>query len=322
MSVEDQAVPEKQEVNPATKQLSAEEFVTKAPLFVKIPISFYPPKQISFDCWNDKCRKETTWTRLDEAVVIGAGSEHGGKPGDYDLKSCAYVCVLCQKSVLTVMYRDMQKKQTVTRPRLATGFSNRPPPPPTMVEITSHVMKVGQYPAPTVVLPKDLEDNLGQDAAKFYRRALVCRNTGFGLAAATYIRRVVEDKTNELIELAAQLAESHQLDTVAVAEIRKAADSSVYTRFEDKLKYASTVFPDALLVGTQNPLSTLYSLVSKGIHGLSEEECLVIADDTVEVFAYVFAKLRAEMTDRKKFLERMKRLNQPPMSRLAPDQSS
>jgi len=131
------------------------------------------------------------------------------------------------------------------------------------------------------------------------------------LAAATYIRRVIEDKTNELIELAAKVAESHQLDPAFVAAIRKAADSMVYTRFEDKLQYASTVFPETLVVGSYNPLATLYSLVSKGIHGLSEAECIAIADDTVAVFEYVFAKLRSEMTERNKFVERVKRLSSP-----------
>jgi hypothetical protein len=296
---------------PKKKSMTAEEFVTKAPLYVKVPISFYPPREISFDCWHEKCGKETSWVRTDEAVVVGSGSERGVRPADYDLKSCSYICIKCQHSVLTVVYRDMQRGKTVVRPRLATGMSSRPLTPPASVDVVTHVMKVGQYPAPSVVLPKDLERNLGEDAAQFYRRALVCRNNGFGLAAATYIRRVVEDKTNELIELAAEAAESHQLDEATVAAIRKAADSTVYTRFEDKLQYAGTVFPEMLLVGSYNPLATLFSLVSKGIHGLSEEECITIADDTSAVFEYVFAKLRADMMERNKFVERMKILNQP-----------
>jgi len=299
----------KTEQEEANIEMTSEDFITKAPLFVKIPIGFYPPKQISFDCWNDKCKKETTWVRVDEPTVLGSGSLNRVDPADYDLKSCAYICVLCQKSIVTIVYREMQKDRSVVKPNMATGLTKRPLSPPTTVQVVSSVMKVGQYPRPSVVLPKDLEGNLGEDAAQFYRRALVCRNNGFGLAAATYIRRVIEDKTNELIELAAKVAESHQLDAATVAAIRKAADSTSYTRFEDKLQYASTVFPDTLLVGTYNPLATLYGLVSKGIHGLSEAECIAIADDTVAIFEYVFAKLRAEMTERNKFVERMKRLS-------------
>jgi hypothetical protein len=141
--------------------------------------------------------------------------------------------------------RDVTGRNVCRTPisRLATGTSSKPSTPPATVDVVTQVMKVGQYPAPSVVLPKDLERNLGEEAAQFYRRALVSRNNGFGLAAATYFRRVVEDKTNELIEIAAEVAESHQLDEATVAAIRRAGDSTVYTRFEDKLQYASTVFP-------------------------------------------------------------------------------
>ena len=305
-------VPASGKSKPAEAKIeTGEEFITKAPMFVKIPIDFYPPAQISFDCWDQKCKKETTWVRVDHPVVLGSGSENQVNPADYDLKSCAYMCVLCQKSVLTVVYRDTKRKSRIVRTRMATDPPGMALSPPSSVEAKPSVMKVGQYPGPSVVLPKDLEANLGEDAAQFYRRALVCRNNGFGLAAATYIRRVIEDKTNELIELAAKVAESHQLDPAVVAAIRKAADSMVYTRFEDKLQYASTVFPETLVVGSYNPLATLYSLVSKGIHGLSEAECIAIADDTVAVFEYVFAKLRSEMTERNKFVERVKRLSSP-----------
>lgn len=294
------------------RQMTREEFVTKAPLYVKIPLNFHPPSQISFNCWHEKCKKETTWVLRDQPIVLGMGSEKGVRPIDFDLKSCEYICVLCQKSLLTIIYRDMEHGQETITPRMSSGFSHRPGPPPSTMTVVTHVMKVGQFPAPTIAIPKRLEKNLGEEAADFYRKALMSRNSGFGLAAATYIRRVVEDKTNELIELAANVAESHQLDAETVAAIRRAADSTVYTTYDEKLKYASTVFPQSLLVGSYNPLSTLYSLVSKGIHGLTEEECIVIADDTTAVFEYVFAKLRTEITDRNAFIERMKRLNQPP----------
>jgi hypothetical protein len=39
-----------------------------------------------------------------------------------------------------------------------------------------------------------------------YRNALICRNRGMGLAAVAYMRRLVEDKTNELISVAADYA--------------------------------------------------------------------------------------------------------------------
>jgi hypothetical protein len=170
------------------------------------------------------------------------------------------------------------------------------------------VLKVGQYPAQSINLPNDLTRNLGKNATELYKKALINRNNGYGLGSIVYTRRVVEDKTNELIEVAAQLAESHSIDAETVAKMRAAAVSTDYTPYEEKLKVASTVFPDSLKVGDVNPLKSLYGLVSKGIHGLSEEECIEIADQTFDVFVYIFAKLRAETSDRKAFMEKLKRL--------------
>jgi hypothetical protein len=191
----------------------------------------------------------------------------------------------------------------------STGVNlSRPMPPPPTYEAVTRVLKVGQYPALSINIPDDLGKNLGKDATDLYKKALICRNGGYGLGSIVYTRRVVEDETNELIEVAAQLAESHSVDAAIVAKMRAAAISTDYTPYEDKLKIASTVFPDSLKVGDVNPLKSLYGLVSKGIHGLSEEECLQIADQTFGVFVYIFAKLRAETADRKAFVEKVKKL--------------
>src|SRR5579862_7450421 len=66
-----------------------------------------------------------------------------------------------------------------------------PPPLPPLIDVVVEVMKVGQYPKPSIEIPPALEKNLGKESADCYKRALICRNTGFGLAAAGYMRRVV-----------------------------------------------------------------------------------------------------------------------------------
>lgn len=290
------------EADGAAKKVTPEEFITASPLYVKVPISFYPPPQISFNCWNKACAKETTWSRAYDPTTLGQGQE-GGEIPDYSLKSCAYKCFKCHQSVLTVVYKQINQQKPQE--------SKTPLSPPVMGEVVTGVMKIGQFPEVSADLPKGLETNLGNEAAKFYRRALICRNNGFGLGAVTYMRRVVEDKTNELIELAAKYAESYQMDGATITAIRRAADSTQYTTYDMKLKYASGVFPGKLMVGGYNPLGTLYGLVSEAIHSLSEEECLVVADETTAVFDYVFNKLRADVVDRAQFVEQMKRLSQP-----------
>jgi hypothetical protein len=155
----------------------------------------------------------------------------------------------------------------------------------------------------TADVPRALSNNIGEDATALYKKGLVCRNNGFGLGAVTYIRRVVEDKMNELIEVAAELAESHQVDAEIVKQMRAAKTER--TTYDQKLKLAATVLPASLHIEGVNPLSTLYGLVSEGVHGLTEAECLAVADETTSVFEYIFTNLKATTEARHDFVEKV-----------------
>jgi hypothetical protein len=163
--------------------------------------------------------------------------------------------------------------------------------------------KIGQFPALSIDVPKGLQPNLGEEGIGLYKKALINRNSGFGLGAVTYIRRVVEDKTNELIEVAAKLAESHHVGANIVESIRAAATER--TTYDQKLKIAATVLPEALLIEGVNPLGELYNLVSEGVHGLSEEQCIAVADETTSVFEFIFTNLRAQTQARQGFVEKV-----------------
>ena len=285
---------------------SAEDFLTKSPLYVLTRVNgFSPPSQISLEC-SGECGKETTWYRVYYPTPVGGRDQDETKVADYAIHAVAYTCFLCKKETMTIIYREMEfEKRDATR--FATGLTRSSSPPSTHNVLVS-VMKIGQYPEPTVGIPKGVSKNLGKNATALYRKSLICRNHGFGLAAVAYMRRVVEDKTNELIEIAAKLAESHGIDSSTISKMREAADSTKYTSYEEKLNVAATVFPQSLIVGGANPLAILYGLVSEGLHGLGETDCIVIADRTKDVFEYVFEKLQAEIDNRKAFVDKVTKL--------------
>lgn len=285
------------------KKVTPEEFITRSPLYVVECVDgFALPAKISFEC-NGPCKKETTWTKTYGPENVNSRN--------FSIKSFAYHCGLCDRSRLTVIYKVVKKEKRLEPVRYVGGLSRTPPPPPSETEVEVEVMKVGQYPALSTVLPAGLEKNLGEDAATLYRKGLICRHNGFGLAAVAYIRRVVEDKTNELIEVAASLAETRGIEAAVVSKMRQAAASTDYTPYQDKLKVAATVYPDNLKVGSINPLERLYSLVSEGLHGLTEAGCVEVADQITGVFEFVFSKLRAEIKDHKEFEAEVKRLGSP-----------
>jgi len=204
-----------------------------------------------------------------------------------------YACGLCKQRYLTVLYRTLERKR---EPRSQPGSTRT---------VTSKIQKIGQSPALSINIPKALQNNLGTNAANLYKKALVCRNEGFGLAAVTYIRRVVEDKTDELIEVVSELAESHNVDSEVIKKIRAAKTER--TTYDNKLRIAATVLPTSLVVDGVNPLGELYSLVSGGVHDLTEEECIAVADETKSVFEFTFTNLRAETKVRQDFVSKVKK---------------
>jgi hypothetical protein len=269
------------------KLVTPEEFITRWPLYTIAPVNgFYPPSRFNLHCDNPKCQMQatTTWMVQLDTQYVSLGS-------DGDFKWVWYQCGSCTKNYLVVMYKELQFEN-----RSKAGTTRR---------ITTRIQKIGQYPALSVDIPKGIENNLGPDGISLYKKGLVNRNAGYGLGAVTYIRRVVEDKTNELIEVAAKLAESHNVEAKVVEQIRRAATER--TTYDQKLKIAATVLPSSLLIDGINPLSELYSLVSEGVHGLTEAECIAVADETTSVFEFIFTNLRAQTVTRHDFVEKVKK---------------
>ncbi len=262
--------------------LTAEDFVTKWPLYTPFDFHEYKsPDRISFHC--SRCSKETTWTvsfRREERLLFFV----------------EYQCTLCGGENLSIVYRISKRV-----PKAYMGPTGQE-----TMHLSAQVQKIGQFPPLSIDIPKSLEKSLGPEGTALYKKALINRNEGYGLGSITYIRRVVEDRTDELIEVAAQLAETHGIDPGIVAKIR--AVKNERATYEEKLRIAATVLPDSLVVDGANPLGVLYGLVSQGVHDLSEKQCIDVADETKSVFEFTFTHLRAETKVRHDFVDKVKRL--------------
>lgn len=267
----------------AKRELAREQFITDWPLYTPFDfVEYQPPNKISHHCTGPKCSKETTW-ELDH------------RRDERNFTFLEYQCTLCGLKYLSIWYRPTKRlpRKVVTHAGEETHY------------YSAQIQKVGQFPPLSIDVPRALEKNLGGTHAALYRKALVSRNEGFGLGAVSYIRRVVEDKTEELIEVVAQLAEAHQIDAETVKQVRAAKTERA--TYDQKLKIAATVLPKSLVIDGVNPLDVLYSLVSAGLHDLTEEQCIEIADETKSVFEYAFTRLRAEVSERKEFAEKVKK---------------
>ena len=265
---------------PSEEQVATrEEFLENWPLYTLCDCpNFYPPDSISLRCKN--CEKETTWIRTANNQLYNTTPMTG-----YII---VYECGLCKnnKPQVTFFVRDAVKAQS-------SPYG------------TLKVQKVGQFPSQSIDIDRELEKRLG-DSAPLYKNALICRGVNFGIGALAYIRRVVENKANELIEVVAEQAESYGTDPQIVTAIRAAMDEKM--TFDQRLQLASEAIPSSLKVDGANPLAALHGLLSAGLHAQSEEECITIMDEIRDIFEYVFARLRAEIEDRNRMVSKVKKL--------------
>ena len=95
---------------------------------------------------------------------------------------------------------------------------------------------------------------LGDDIYKELSRAVGLASHGVGIGSFVYLRRIFEfliDKTYE--------ESKHKIDSTDF-ELK---------RMDEKIKFLKNSLPDALVEN-----SMIYSILSKGIHNLTEDECL------------------------------------------------
>jgi len=135
------------------------------------------------------------------------------------------------------------------------------------------------------------------------KKAITSRNFNNGLASVAYLRRVVENQIEPLIQRLLNNSEggSEELKT----RIEKARTDR---GFRGLLDLAGQVLPDYLKPGGTNPLVPLHKLASEGMHNLPEDECIQIFDESKEVFSFVFRELHRHQREVKAFEENLKKL--------------
>ena len=186
------------ETNEGVPKLNDEELVSKLaevlqdwPLyraFVYTGSAYgFVPEEISLFCGNTKCQKEQQWF-----AKIYTGEQKSGWNGK------EYTCKNCGKNVTRYYF-------------FWTNYNDG----------TSRFFKVGQYPPLQKEPPLRLSKKLSAVDHDLYRKALTSRNNSYGLGALSYLRRVVENRMNDLLDL---LYEAAKDDEAATDELKKIED--------------------------------------------------------------------------------------------------
>jgi hypothetical protein len=237
------------------------------------------PRYLKLRCSN--CKLESSWQTTVTTNVMPRGTQVPQKnKGGFCTKE--YTCRNCGRSSVT--YHFCWDNE------LGTGV----------------FYKVGQYPELEERVSANLESALGADDLKMYKNALRMRNFNLGIAAVAYMRRVVENRMNDMLVVLHEAALAHNAPPETLARHEA---MMMEKRFSEKIDYAGDLLPKGLRPqGKPNPMAILHELASDGLHAKSDEECVDIFDACRKTFEYVFGKLRIETEDAKKFIAEMSTL--------------
>lgn len=232
------------------------------------------PDQIQHYCKS--CKAEQRWSLL----------QRDQRTYYYGFCTVEYLCRNCREANLHYYYIWNQNETTKT-----SGF-----------------IKIGQHPPLEERIPTQLEARLeakGSEDLDYYKKALRCRNFNFGLAALSYLRRVIENRMNDMLDLIADLAREYHFATDEIAELEHIKASRV---FDNKVTFASKILPPSLRPSGENPVDLLHDIASEGIHHKSEDECIELFDTSRHVFEYLFRELEVRKADADQYVAGLKEL--------------
>jgi len=158
--------------------------------------------------------------------------------------------------------------------------------------------KAGQFPELEERVPEALRKALRADLP-LYKNALRLRNFNLGIGAVAYLRRIVENHMNDVLDNifeAAQLVDPGGDATAELAQIKASRG------FQDKIAFAEKLLPARLRPeGVPRPLAVLYDLTSDALHARSDDECIIIFDGCRRIFEYMFSQLHQENESARQF---------------------
>lgn len=155
----------------------------------------------------------------------------------------------------------------------------------------SILIKVGQYPSVADIhigQIKQYDKVLEKPALREFTKAIGLAANGVGVGSFVYLRRIFEGLIYDAYNKA------KEKDEIDVEEFEK-------QRMDEKIKTLHSYLP-AFIVEHSN----IYGILSKGIHELSEEECLAYFD-TMRASIEMILDQRVELREKQKKEEEVKK---------------
>ncbi len=172
-------------------------------------------------------------------------------------------------------------------------------------EHKKYLMKIGQYPAWEITPEPNIERLLGEHS-DYFKKGLICESQGYGIGAFAYYRRIIEEIIDILLDEISDLLSGAEKDSFlnALEETKKTIVA------QEKIALVKDLLPAILRPNGMNPLSTLHSLLSEGLHSKSDEDCIESAMAVREVLVFLVNQVSVSKEASKSFTSNMRKLLQ------------
>jgi len=171
------------------------------------------------------------------------------------------------------------------------------------------IENVIQWPRWTVLVPKRVEKAF-RDKIVLLQHGIHCLKDGYGIGAAAYLRRLVEDEARAIVELVRDAAvQDGDAEAARNAEEALEQDSAA-----QRLEIAAKRVPASLLVDGRNPLEVLYGNLSGPLHSETEAEAVAVAVAVatmlIGTLMFLFENLKQRVDEKKTFADTMRSASQ------------
>jgi len=178
------------------------------------------------------------------------------------------------------------------------------------------IEKVGQFPPWSIKIEKNLKKLL-REYSEYYKKGKTCESQGYGIGAFIYYRRIVEDIIEELLELIPDLMSGEELEKfqVALEEVRKTKNTT------DKIALVKDLLPAILKPEQFNPLKTIHDILSIGVHGRTDDECLDDAELIRTSLVFLVDSIKSRKKGQQEYTESMQKILKKQRKKIKKDEN-
>ena len=272
------------------------EFLEKTPLYKKFPFKFSAKRlveleKVSINMYCLPCKDNRTFIMINSYKTWIRGTEtnmieftkgvHYNKhlkiPEGGILSWLEYLCASCNKFVRHFIIEINTENE--------------------------YLRKVGQFPPWDISIEKEVDRSLG-DFSSYYKNGLICESQGYGIGAFSYYRRMIEGIIDHLLDQIGELIPEDNKEEYLIA-LEKTKRTIVT---QEKIKLVFDLLPPILNPQEFNPLKTLHSILSEGLHQRTDEECLNDAELLREATIFLIKAVIRNREETKEFTEKMRKL--------------